>query len=284
MKPRKVPIDWSYLSYLKVVGGIYKIVFPCNLQSILCALQYAVDNNFRPYFLGGGSNTLIGNLHKTMIFSDLCIPPQGKKVKEGIVFSCNTNINLVINHALAMGLGGLEFLAGIPAHLGGCVAMNAGAYGKTISDYVVWVTAVTYKGEKKIYKDEIQWGYRTTNISGFITSVCLRFDKYPSISEGEHIIKQAILARKKKHPMNLPSLGSFFKNPKPLIAGELIESAGLKGFQIGGARVSEKHANFLVNAGHATFEDFIKLSRHVKAVVEAKHNIILEEEVKILYG
>jgi len=284
MKVKRAIIDWSYLSNLRVVGSINKIVFPCNIASIMCALQYANDTGYSPYFLGGGSNTLIGHLHDTMLISDLCMPAVCTKVKEGLVFSCNTNINLVMNQALIMGLGGLEFLAGIPAHIGGCVAMNAGAYGKNISDYVVWVTVVTLEGERKIYKKDIEWGYRTTNIRGFITSVCLRFDKYPSIKEGEHIIKQAILVRKKKHAMNVPSLGSFFKNPKPHIAGRLIEEAGLKGFQIGGAMVSEKHANFLVNAGHATFEDFIKLVAHVKAIVREKNNITLEEEVKILYG
>jgi len=277
-------LDIKKLSNLRVIGSIHKICYPTTREELQQALLYAKEKGRIPYILGGGSNTLIGHLDKIMLVNDLLMPFNRKKENQGYIYSSNHYINNIIKHAAYKGFGGLEFLAGLPAHLGGLVFMNASAYGKSISNYVKWITVIDEQGEKTLYHDDIEWGYRHTNITGFISSVCLKFDKNPSVDEGIASIEKAIQIRKEKHPMDVPSLGCFFKNPPSIPAGKLIDEAGLKGLQIGGAKVSEKHANFLINVGKATFEDFITLKDTIKDTVKQKFNIELQEEVKILNG
>jgi len=275
-------LDIKKLSNLRVIGSIHKMCYPMSKENLLSAWQYATEKNRIPYLLGGGSNTLIGHLNKIMLISDFMMPFLRRKESQGYVYSSNHYINFVINHAAYKCFGGLEFLAGIPAHLGGLVHMNAAAYGRSISEFVKWITVIDENGEHTLHKDDIEWGYRQTNIKGFISSVCLHLERVPSVDIAIDNINKAIQLRKERHPMDLPSLGCFFKNPPNTTAGKLIDDAGLKGLQVGGAKVSEKHGNFLVNVGDATFEDFMTLKDKVKTAVFEKYNIMLEEEVKIL--
>ena len=274
--------DLKKISNLKVVGSIHKLCFPKDSFQVQVAYKYASSNNRIPYPISGGSNVLIGHLDKIMIVSSYLFKRTLQFTKNDLIISSNYGINYLIQRLHKHGYGGLEFLAGIPAQIGGIVKMNAGAYDKNISDYVKWIVVTDENGEKKLHNDNIEWGYRHTNINGYITKVCLHLEKFKDEEENQKLINNVLQDRKNKHPMDVPSLGCFFKNPPNISAGELIEKAGLKGYSVGHAAVSEKHGNFLVNTGNATFENFIELITHVKKVVNEKFNISLVEEIRII--
>jgi UDP-N-acetylmuramate dehydrogenase len=286
MKQNK-PIDFCVydlkrLSNLKVTGSIHKICYPRSKEHIQQAFVYAIEKGRIPYVLGGGSNTLIGHLDKIMLISDYNCKIYMTYKEPDLIVSSNFYITKLCFEALRFKLHGLEFLAGVPAHLGGAICMNAGAYGHNILDFVKWIKVIDENGERKIEKEDIKYGYRHTNIKGFINEVCLNLEKTDNVGKATRDLKRTIGERKDKHPMDMPNLGCFFKNPESFSAGVLIEQAGLKGFSIGGAQVSEKHANFLVNTGGASFEDFITLIEHIKREVYSKFKINLEEEVRII--
>ena len=277
--------DIRTLSNIQAVGSIETISFPTSDEEIQKAFHFAKEKGLKPYILGGGSNTLIGHLKKINLISDRKFKTHWEIKDDLLIVSSNIFINFLITRAAQNRLYGLEFLAGIPAHIGGLVCMNAGAYEKNISDFIEWISVVDDNGEKIIHRKDLDFRYRHSNIPGFITKVCLKMyveenNDFQSLIKNriEHFIKD----REAKHPMNMPSLGCFFKNTEKYPAGYLIEQAGLKSFQIGGAMVSPKHANFLVNVGNAKFEDFIDLIDHVKKTVFEKFDIELELEVKIL--
>jgi len=298
--------DYSKLTHIKTYGSISYICYPQNEDEVFKAYLYAEKNSLKPFPLGGGSNTLIGHSLSYFIISDINL----KRVWEyesdievpevtnsdtlnqkNLIISSNTNVSYLIMRAAMDGFGGLEFLAGLPAHLGGIVTMNAGNDGQTISDFLEWITIVDKDGEKKIYKKDIDFQYRHSNINGFITKVCVKlfkndFSNNREINKTLHqkMIKQQIIDRKRVQPIDMPNLGCFFKNPRKFPAGLLIEAAGLKGLKIGGAMVSQKHANFLINTGEATFEDFILLIDRIKETVIEKFNIALELEIRIVNG
>jgi len=274
--------DVRKLSHLRTIGSINEIRFPTNSEDVRDAYIYAEENGLKAFSIGGGSNTLIGHLNKVMLISDRKYEYEWEVSDDILVLSSNHNINYIIMRALQIGLGGLEFLAGIPAHLGGLVFMNAGANGRTISEFVEWIDIVNEDGEKRILRKDIDFGYRKSGISGYITRVCLRLEKGQSSEAIRAQIKHSVLNRKQKQPLSMPNLGCFFKNTEKHSAGYLIEKAGLKSYRIGGAMVSPLHANFLVNAGDAKFEDFVALIERVKGVVQRDFNVLLEEEVRII--
>ena len=282
MKILNPPYDFdiNILTSIRTVGKIDFLCFPTCVDEIMEAFIYAKNNNLKPYILGGGSNSLIGYCKKTLIISDRYLSSIWDVKDDCITVSSNIYINKFVSQSNKINLYGLEFLEGIPAHLGGMLCMNAGAYEQNISDYVQWITIVDETGERMIEKNDIDFGYRkisikTVNNHFFISKICLKLSKnLPKMN----YLKQ----REINHPMNVHSLGCFFKNPENNHAGYLIEKAGLKSFQIGGAMVSSKHANFLINKGNAKFEDFIELINHVKKTVLTMFNINLELEIRIV--
>ena len=283
------------LSHLGVSGEIDYICFPRSKEEIFEAFSFAIQKNLSPYPLGGGSNTLIGDVRSYLIISDLKLKKTWIQEDNLITVSPNWNINSLLLTAAKEGLYGLEFLAGIPAHLGGIAYMNAGAYGKEISEYIEYVEVLNSQGETSLISlsDTV---YRDSKVTGFIFEMCIKLNK---IKEGEiknqilNNIQNYIVKRKQTQPLDSPNLGCFFKNPliinekgvaQRISAGKLIEQAGLKGFQVGGAMVSKLHGNFLVNKGNAVFNDFISLISIIKEKVYERFNIELELEVKILNG
>ncbi len=191
-------------------------------------------------------------------------------------------VSSFIDKAMHYELGGLEFLAGIPAHIGGAIHMNAGAFDKCIFDYLNWIEYIDLKGKlTRLDRKEFKFGYRTTSITGFIVKAGFKMEKKSKVSimaDKEDIFSK----RLERHPYDYPSLGSTFKNPDNKFAGQLIEECGLKGLQIGEAQISEKHANFIVNKGNASFSDVISLIRAVKETVKKKNSIELELEIKVI--
>ena len=179
------------------------------------------------------------------------------------------------------GLGGLEFLAGIPGSIGGAVYMNAGAWGKGIGNFVEEVRVVDRSGKEQVLnRSQLGFGYRSSKLQNspyLITDIVLKLRR----KKGRLItkkMKEYLKLRKDKQPLGTPNCGSVFKNPKGEFAGNLIEKAGCKGMRIGDAQVSSKHANFILNLGEAKAKDVIKLMTCIRKAVK----IELEPEVKIL--
>ncbi len=241
---------------------------------------YSAGQHFFP--LGGGSNLLIGNAENDIFICDFALPKAINIKGNEVEISSNYNINVLLMKLLQHNLGGLEFLAGIPAHLGGIIKMNAGAYGHSISEFVKEVTIVDNVGKmRKLKAHELNFSYRNANIDGFIISAKLVLPNENHLS-GKELITSYIENRREKQPLNYPNLGCFYKNPSKYSAGYLIDKCGLKGFCIGGACVSNKHANFIINKNDATFEDVQKLMQKIETDVFAKFKIKLEREIKVI--
>jgi len=199
-----------------------------------------------------------------------------------VVVSANYPLNSFIQDLRKYELGGLEFIYGIPAHLGGAICMNAGAFGHNISEFVNWIQIMDKSGRRKILdREEITFGYRRSSLNGFVlvAGFNLKSKKREEINAD---MKKYLQKRKEKHPYNFPSLGSIFKNPKSQTAGKLIEECGLKGQNSGDAEISRKHANFIVNKGKATFQNVMHLIKLSRNKVYEKHQIKLELEIKVI--
>ena len=270
----------------KVGGSAAYCFFPKSLHELQLALRSVPDNQ-SPFFLGLGSNTLIrdqgisGYVIITRGLSDLV----KLKNENRIVAQAGVSCASLARFAARNGLGGLEFLAGIPGTVGGALAMNAGANGCEMWDRVESVEVITRSGSIiKRKPEEFSVTYRKAkgnNDEWFATATlhCPSIDKVQSFS----IIKQYLQRREETQPINQANCGCVFKNPSSeQPAGQLIERAGLKGKVIGGAMVSPKHANFVVNCGNATAADIEALLCLVSDSIFDKYAVRLQHEVKII--
>ena len=232
--------------------------------------------------VGGGSNILFGNVGNRVVILDRDLPKICEVNNNQVIVSSNYDINSFLNEMIQYELGGLAFLAGIPAHLGGTVNMNAGAFGKNISDYLDWVEIINPEGKEEIIQREaLNFDYRHSSIYGFITKIAFNLEEKNRETISSDI--QSILTeRGKRHPYNFPSLGSTFKNPPGYFAGKLVEECGLKGTRIGDAEISEKHGNFILNKGNATFKDVMGLIELVRKEILKRKGIQLELEIKVI--
>lgn len=264
-------------------GGLAKLmVFPKNVKQLIKLLEYIKDNNIKYKVLGKGSNVLFGDsLYDGIIikldeFKDIEI--DGTKIKVGAGYSL---IKLALQTA-RLGLTGLEFASGIPGSIGGAVFMNAGAYKSDMGYIVREVKVLTPKLEiKTLTNKEMDFHYRTSFLQKNSGYICL--EATIVLKKGNRdLILEVINDRKRRRieaqPLEFPSAGSVFRNPEGDYAGRLIEEAGYKGKRIGDAKVSDKHANFIINVGRAKGDDIKKLILEIKDVVKKKYNIDLKIE------
>lgn len=238
------------------------------------------------YVIGNGSNLLVGDggvrgvvIQLFKNFNEITVEDTCIRAQAGAINS------LVAKLALREELTGYEFAAGIPGTLGGAVVMNAGAYGGEMKDILESVTVLDQAGTvRTLPKEELELGYRTSNIlkNGYIVlEAVLRLakgDPEKIAARMEELKEQRVT----KQPLDFPSAGSTFKRPEGYFAGKLIMDAGLRGFRVGGAQVSEKHCGFVINAGGATAADVVKLMEEVQRIVSEKFGVTLEPEVKRL--
>ena len=269
------------------IGGPAKVlVEPRNEENTVKLINYLIENNIRYHVIGNGSNLLVCDrgLDAVVIkiankFSDYEVKGNIIKAYSGILLSKLSNI------AYEKGLTGMEGLSGIPGSLGGAVYMNAGAYGFEIKNVVNKTTYVDNCGiVKTICGDEHEFGYRRSFFSEkkYIILSCELILDYGNKNEILEKMKDFTTRRNEKQPMTQKSAGSTFKRPKDNYAGYLIQSSNLKGFKIGGAMVSEKHAGFVVNDGSATCSDILQLVEYVKMKVYEDHGVELEMEIRYL--
>lgn len=271
---------------IKIGGPGKRVVFPKNKEELVRILKYLDEKQVPYHVIGGGSNLLIADegfegvvLILTKMKGYRVISRNGEILRVEVL--AGTKVNELIAWGRAHGCGGFEFLAGVPATLGGAIRMNAGAFGMTTSTLVRVVELYNSGGVIKIEPSERDWTYRSFKIQGIILSAELelpRVDAEESLSR----IRDFWEKRKRTQPVSERTFGSTFKNPPCCYAGALIEAVGLKGLRIGGAKISEKHANFIVNLGDAKAKDVLELIAIAQNRVYERFNIILEPEVKFL--
>lgn len=253
-----------------------------ELKAVLSACRKAGEPW---YVVGNGSNLLVsdagvrGVVIHTGRFDRLEVSGKSLRAGAGVLLS------KAAGEALKNSLAGLEFAAGIPGSVGGALVMNAGAYGSEMRDVLKSVTVLTESGQvKTLPAKELELGYRTSSI---LRNHYLVLEAELSLSEGDSEaihgrMRELAERRREKQPLEYPSAGSTFKRPAGYFAGKLIEDAGLKGFSVGGAEVSEKHAGFVINKGNAAAADIYSLCMEVKRKVFEQTGVALELEVKLL--
>ena len=270
-------------SNMKVGGTAKELIFIDDKNELKEVLQ--TRNNI--FLLGNGTNTLINDGNLDISFLSLKrlknITVEEKKGDYDLVrVEAGLDLDDLIDFMEKNNYSGLENITGIPGSVGGLVNMNGGAYGTEIFDCIEEVEVCKNDGEiVKIKTTDLNFKYRTTEIKEnkwIVVSALFKFgfgfDKAASEDKREQ--------RKVKHPLDLPNLGSTFKNPEGKFAARLISDADLKGYRVGDAAVSTKHPNFVTNLGNATFDDVISVIEHVKEVVFEKFGIKLETEIIIL--
>lgn len=270
------------------IGGTASLMaVPRTKEEAILAVQTAAEMGINPFFLGRGSNVLVADQHQDIFVVKFvgmsCQRHQEKNCM--IVADAGVSLSQVSMFAMEKSLGGLEFAQGIPGTLGGAVFMNAGAYDGEMSQVVTGVTAISKEGVlHEFHGEDFDFTYRHSVFSSeewLILGVTLKL-----IHSKREIIQmtmsELMLRRRDKQPLEFPNGGSTFKRPEGHFAGKLIEECGLKGYRVGDAEVSEKHAGFIINRGSATCEDVLAVMRHVQAVVKEKMGITLEPELRML--
>lgn len=275
----------DYTSYK--TGGKALYFADCkSSQDVASALKFACDNKLKYEVIGGGSNLLIsddgynGLIICTKNLNQYIINKGNGHVKCGAGIVLADLVLYACNH----GLGGMEAMAGIPGSTGGACKMNAGAFNQEIKDTLLNVTYMdSDESIITIKNEEIGFAYRKSPaLNGKIVLSAEFLYKMADVETLLNTRKEILERRKEKQPLHKPSCGSVFKRPEGNYAGTLIEKCGLKGYSIGGAMVSTKHANFILNENNATSSDIYNLIQHVINEVHKQTGITLEPEVRMI--
>ncbi|MGN0398743.1 MAG: UDP-N-acetylmuramate dehydrogenase [Blautia sp.] len=270
----------------RIGGPAEYFLCPHSVEEVQEILHICREGNLPWFILGNGSNLLVSDkgykgvviqLWKNM--SEIYV--EGEQIRA----KCGALLSKIAAEALEYSLDGFAFAAGIPGTLGGAVVMNAGAYGGEMKDVLVEATVLDKEGNVlTLSGEQLELGYRTSIVKEkdyIVLEAVLQLKKGDRICIKEQM-EDFKERRTSKQPLDKPSAGSTFKRPEGYFAGKLIMDAGLRGFSIGGAQVSEKHCGFVINAGHATAEEVITLIREVQRKVKEQFGVSLETEVKFL--
>ena len=268
----------------RIGGNAEVFAAPDSADGIERVLQICREENIPCTVIGNGSNLLVGDrgvcgvvLQIYRNYASIRIEGTDLYVQAGAL------LGQTAAAAAREGLTGLEFASGIPGTIGGAAAMNAGAYGGEMKDVLVWVKAIDRDGHVRQYAaEELELGYRTSRIQKealVVLEVKLTLQQGDPVKIRERMeeLKEQRVA---KQPLEYPSAGSTFKRPEGCFAGKLIMDAGLRGFSVGDAQVSEKHCGFVINRGNATAADVMALVSQVQTIVEEKFGVRLELEVR----
>lgn len=258
------------------------LVFPKSVEELVAILKYLRENNIKYYILGNGSNIILSmeyydgviikldNLNNVIYKENLVTAEAGYSL---IKLSLDT---------ISKGLTGMEFSTGIPGSVGASVAMNVGAYNSEIASIIKEVTVLTPVYEITVLKpSELEFAYRDSflkrNKDYIVLSATFELEKGDT-EEMKKLVEERKRKRMTSQPLEMPNAGSVFRNPEGKYAGELIEKANLKGYHIGGAEVSTKHANFIVNRGNAKGTEIIELINKIQKEIKEKDNVELKLE------
>lgn len=270
----------------RIGGPADLFVMPGSIQAVADSIRICKETQTPYAVIGNGSNLLVSDAGYRGVIIQIGrnlnqITGNGEEIRA----QAGAMLSVIAKTALLESLTGFEFASGIPGTLGGAVVMNAGAYGGEMKDVLTEVTVLTREGEiRTIPAEKLELGYRTSLAAKngwIILEAVLRFQK----GDAEAIrsrMEELKVQRVTKQPLDLPSAGSTFKRPEGYFAGKLIMDAGLCGFTVGGAQISEKHCGFVVNKGGATAEDVRNLICAVQKKVQEDAGVKLEPEVKFL--
>ena len=265
------------------------MAFPERGEQLVLLLDHAIACGARPLVIGNGTNLLAPDEGLDRLVIDVTEGMTRLEAGEEpntILAECGVPLARLADFACRMGLEGLEFAHGIPGSLGGAVCMNAGAYGGEMKQVIKSATVLfPQEGVRTLRGDELDFSYRHSVLSDRPEGVVLHAVVQLTPGDPEAIrekMRELMGRRKASQPLEWPSAGSTFKRPEGYFAGPLIEGCGLKGYTVGGAQVSEKHAGFVINRGGATCADILAVIEHVQDTVERVHGVRLEPEVRIL--
>ena len=290
----EIPVLWdepmkNHTSF-KIGGPAAALCAPKDRQQLRELVGFVQREGVDSWYIGNGSNLLVSDKGLNGIAILLDSGFDGEIEVDGTVLlaPAGKKLSAVCAAACAAGLTGLEFAYGIPGSVGGAVYMNAGAYGGEMKDRLLWVEYLAPTGEiVRLEQEQLSLSYRHSRFmeEGMQGSCIVRAafglqrgEKAAIQSEMDRILNQ----RRQKQPLEYPSAGSTFKRPQGAFAAQLIDKCGLKGFTVGGAQVSEKHAGFVINTGKATCADVLELTRQVRECVQEKTGYLLELEVRQL--
>ena len=268
------------------IGGPADLmVFPNNKEDLIRVIEIINENNMQLTILGSGSNILVSDNGIRGVVISLKKSLKEVNVNENILYAeCGAMLGKIVRLAVRNNLIGLENLNGVPGTLGGALIMNAGAWGGEISENLVNVELINSKNElKKVPKKDINFSYRK---SSFDKNDILLSAEFNLKKAEKDLIKEnfskAQSGRTSSQPLDKRSAGSLFKNPRNNSAGKLLDNAGLKGFSIGAAKISEKHANFFINDGNASSSEMLQLIKKAHKEVKKQFDIDLSLEVKLI--
>lgn len=271
--------------YFRVGGSADILLIPETKEQVIKSIEICRNNNVPFYVVGNGSNLLVkdGGIRGVVIKLGKVknVSVDGDRINA----ECGALLKDVSNAGLKNSLTGFEFACGIPGTVGGAVFMNAGAYHGEIADVIESADVIDTEGNViTLNKEQLELGYRTSYVmkKGYIVLSAI----FKLQSGEEEKIKERVsdltFMRESKQPLEYPSAGSTFKRPEGYFAGKLIQDAGLKGFTLGGAAVSEKHSGFVINKNNATASDIINLIHHIQDEVKKQFGVDLHPEVRII--
>lgn len=276
----------KYTSF-KCGGNASLLIIPDSVNSLQKIISFCYSKNVKPLIIGNGSNLLITDNGIDNVVIKIGSKMSKIELVDETTIYCEAGASLksLCMFALDNSLSGLEFAYGIPGTLGGAVYMNAGAYGGEMKDVLFSCEHIDMDGNiGELSQNELNLRYRGSAYAdnGFTVVSAIMKLKKADKNDIKTAMDDKLGRRKDKQPLEYPSAGSTFKRPEGYFAGVLIEESGLKGYTVGGAQVSEKHAGFVINKNNATATDVITLIKDVQKIVFEKHGVMLETEVKII--
>ena len=270
----------------RIGGPADYLATPTNVDELLALINVAKENELPITLIGNGSNLLVRDKGIRGLVIKIANQMAGESIEGNVLtFDAGISLALASHKAAKLGLTGMEFASGIPGTIGGAAYMNAGAYDGEMKNIIKSVRILKEDGTiEELSNEDMQFGYRKSVIQGtkdIVVSVTVE------LAPGEQEAIYAKMAdfnerRTSKQPLDKPSAGSTFKRPPGYFAGTLIDQAGLKGYTVGGAQVSEKHAGFVINIGDATCADVLQLIKDVQDKIMEINGVKLETEVLVL--
>jgi len=275
----------AYTSF-RIGGNAEYMLFPQTKNALIVEIRVFRGFGLPFEIIGNGTNVLAAEKLETRIIINTSeIKDEIKLIGNDVIsVSCGISLAKIASFAYENSLTGFEFAQGIPGTFGGAVIMNAGAYGSEMKDVISSVRVIDGTEIKTLNSEECGFAYRTSNIQRekmVVVSGEIKL-KAGNADDISTLMREYARRRREKQPLDMPSAGSAFKRPVGAYAAALIDECGLKGYTVGGAMVSEKHAGFVVNKGNASFSDVISVMDHVRRVVKEKTGYELEPELKIL--
>jgi len=276
------------LTSMRVGGAAEYFISPRSSTELAESLAWASDRQLPITIIGAGSNLLISDqgLAGLVVCTRHLRGIEFDQESGQVTATAGEPVARLAMQIAHHGWTGFEWAIGIPGTVGGLVVMNAGAQGGSAADCLVSAQTVSLTGEtKQVYPQDLNFSYRTSALqdsSQLVTSATFKFQTGGNPEAIASNTESKLKARHSAQPYHLPNCGSVFRNPLPEFAAKLIQDAGLKGYQIGNAQVSELHANFIVNLGNAKAQDIFSLIEHIKAVISDRDRVVLETEVKML--